>query len=197
MLLMASALALRSAALPGAMLWAARSARVARTVVVATTAATGLRKSAWGARVLKPSVAFIRLANRELRYRTSDRLAFNPRKLRANQRSMQAYLVWGYRRLGSVRWSGGVRIERRRTGCGFSRGNVRVLLHGLEDLTVRRFHRCWLLPKAGGLSTLVWVLRLACGAAGESNFIADHGDDCVVGEAAFARTIIVQNVTKP
>jgi hypothetical protein len=44
---------------------------------------------------------------------------------------------------------------------------------------------------------LVFVVRVAGGAARLLDVLADHRHDSVIGHAPLARTIIVQNVTKP
>jgi hypothetical protein len=51
--------------------------------------------------------------------------------------------------------------------------------------------------KPRNFSLLVFVLGFAGRAARLFHFRADHRDDGVVGNAAFTRAIVVQNVTKP
>jgi len=55
------------------------------------------------------------------------------------------------------------------------------------------------LPPTGRwrLRLLVFVVRVARGAARLLDLIVDHRDDRMVGDAALARTIVVQNVTEP
>jgi hypothetical protein len=47
------------------------------------------------------------------------------------------------------------------------------------------------------LRVFVLVIRVARRTASLLHLVADHRDHGVVGEAPFARAIIVQNVTKP
>src|SRR4051812_23393262 len=44
---------------------------------------------------------------------------------------------------------------------------------------------------------LVLVIGVACRAPRLFHILVDHGDDDVIGDAPFARTVIVENVTKP
>jgi len=44
---------------------------------------------------------------------------------------------------------------------------------------------------------LVLVVRVARGAPGLLDLLADHGDHGVVRDAAFTRTVVVEDVTKP
>jgi hypothetical protein len=77
------------------------------------------------------------------------------------------------------RWSGG--DGTRRPGVlGY------VLGYGASLLTADR-----------SFSLLVFVLGVAGGASRLPNIVLDHGDDDVVGNAALARAVIVQNVTEP
>jgi hypothetical protein len=41
------------------------------------------------------------------------------------------------------------------------------------------------------------MIRVACGAARLLHLIINHRHDRVIGDAAFTRTIVVQNVTEP
>jgi len=47
------------------------------------------------------------------------------------------------------------------------------------------------------LGVLVLVIRVAGRAPRLFHIVADHGDDDVIGDTTFARTVIIQNVTKP
>jgi len=47
------------------------------------------------------------------------------------------------------------------------------------------------------LPLLVFVLGIARGAPRLPDIVLDHGDDDVIGDAALARTVVVQNVTEP
>ena len=66
-----------------------------------------------------------------------------------------------------------------------------------RNLRVQRAGRIGLLPLARNLGVLVFVLGVAGRTPRLLHIGADHRNDCVVRHAAFARTIIVQNVTKP
>jgi hypothetical protein len=46
-------------------------------------------------------------------------------------------------------------------------------------------------------SLLVFVIRVTCRAARLLHLIVDHRHDDVIGDAAFTRTVVVQNVTEP
>jgi hypothetical protein len=65
------------------------------------------------------------------------------------------------------------------------------------NLCIERGGRLVLAPLPWNLGLFVDMLRVAGGTAGLFHFLADHRDDCVVGDTAFARAIIVENVTKP
>jgi hypothetical protein len=49
----------------------------------------------------------------------------------------------------------------------------------------------------GDTRVLVLVVRFAGGASGLLDLVLDHRDHRVVGDAALARTVVVQNVTEP
>ena len=66
-----------------------------------------------------------------------------------------------------------------------------------EPLRGKRRGRLRLAAKPRHLRLLEFVLGFAGRAARLLHFVADHRDDGVVGDAAFARAIVVQNVTKP
>ena len=169
------------------------------------------------ARILEPALP-IRLANGELRDRARRCLRFNARQTRADQRPVQAHRFFfrGRRRLRQrVILCRGSRAGRRhllRRGlacraCRLGRGGRFVVrdqhagrfcffLHRLEDLVICGRHRA-LLPLPRNFAAFVRMLRVARRAPRKAHFIADHRDHGVIREPALARTIVVQNVTKP
>ena len=68
-----------------------------------------------------------------------------------------------------------------RPGGGLSRYDRRVLF----------------LARARDLRVLVLVLGVAGGAAGLKDILPNHRHNCVVGQPPLARTVVIQNVTKP
>src|SRR6185503_14078297 len=92
------------------------------------------------------------------------------------------------RRFGLIRMAAAV--GRR----AFVRHALRRVLH---DLGIQRRGRFRLAPLARHLGVLVFVIGVAGRAARLLDVLADHRDDRVVGHASLARTVIVQNVTKP
>jgi hypothetical protein len=57
--------------------------------------------------------------------------------------------------------------------------------------------RLFLAARRRNASLLVFVIRVARGAARLLHLIVNHRHNRVIGDAAFTRTIVVQNVTKP
>jgi hypothetical protein len=57
--------------------------------------------------------------------------------------------------------------------------------------------RFLLLPRRRNLGLLVLVLGITRGAACPLHLVFDHRDDRMVGDAALARTIVIENVTEP
>ncbi len=79
-------------------------------------------------------------------------------------------------------------IVGRRTGRDRARTSARRTLgRSGSFLPSRRRH----------LGRLVFMIRIAGRAAGLLHLLFDHGDDYMVGHAALARTVVVQNVTEP
>ena len=66
-----------------------------------------------------------------------------------------------------------------------------------EDLRVERCGRVLFAALARHFPVLVFVLGVARRATRLLDIGPNHGDDGMVGNPAFARTVIVQNVTKP
>jgi hypothetical protein len=205
MLWWAAALAWRSAALTHTLRRASGTARVSPIVVCA--AATGFGKSAGRTRILETPLTFARLTNSEFGSGSRNRLAYDPRELRANQWAMQSDLFWSgfagaicwrrrLRRINHLFWFRPVVAGRVGSRLRWRRA-WRVRCHRLEHLVVCRFDRRLLFAKPGRLSALKGVFGIARCAAREANFVADHGHDSVVGEPPLARTIIVQGITEP
>jgi hypothetical protein len=57
--------------------------------------------------------------------------------------------------------------------------------------------RLLLLPRRRNLGLLVLVLCITRGAACPLHLVFDHRDDRMVGDAALARTVVIENVTEP
>jgi hypothetical protein len=106
------------------------------------------------------------------------------------------------RRIGDARerFSGRVDdlVERRRPRRGrrrHERGAVGRCGHRSGDERGRRPRL--LLSRRGSLGLLVFVFRIARGAARLLHLVLDHSDHRMVGDAALARTVVVKNVTEP
>jgi hypothetical protein len=54
-----------------------------------------------------------------------------------------------------------------------------------------------LAPRRGHFGLLIFVVRVAGGAACLLHLVFDHRDDRMIRDAALARTVVVQNVTEP
>jgi hypothetical protein len=82
---------------------------------------------------------------------------------------------------------------------GFIRvGQYRSLpRHASQHFLVERPVRVLLLTKSRHPGVPVVVLGIAGGAARLLDGLVDHGDDRVIRDTAFTRTVVVQNVTKP
>ena len=78
--------------------------------------------------------------------------------------------------------------------CGA--GAAARAVHAVEHLSEQR-GRLRLAARRRDLALLVFVLRVADAATRLSDFIVDHRDDGVIGDAALAWTIIVQHVAGP
>src|SRR5262245_9234437 len=106
---------------------------------------------------------------------------------------------WRLRRIDRQRFIGqatvdAVAVVRNCGVCGVVRDALRAVR---GHLRVERGGRVGLATLAGNLGVLVFVLGVARGASCLPHVGTDHRDHSVVGHAAFAGTIIVQNVTKP
>jgi len=146
---------------------------------------------------------------RELRHLPFRRLSFGTRKRRANQPPMHGAVVFTrallnlalgsdrrflrmlsrfFRELGLLYrhlfWERLGRLFWERLG---RRGFVRDMFGRRLFLSARRRNA----------SLLVFMVRVARGAARLLHLIINHRHDRVIGDAAFTRTIVVQNVTKP
>src|SRR5690349_10614726 len=66
-----------------------------------------------------------------------------------------------------------------------------------ERLRIQHRRRVRFLTLTRYLGVLVFVLGVARGAARALHVVSDHRDDGVVRQPPLARTVIVQNVTKP
>lgn len=75
------------------------------------------------------------------------------------------------------------RLSERLGRCGFLRS-------GCDE-------RLFLAARWRDASLLVFVIRVARGAARLLHLIVNHRHNRVIGDAAFTRTIVVQNVTEP
>jgi hypothetical protein len=163
----------------------------------------------------EPVLPARRLSNREFGALTLCRLlTVMSRQLCANQLAMNGALFvrpgrFILRRMGvpghGECW---FKLERRRDLVGFAsallsrrRGLRRWFVN--DAFGRRRHNRCRqgcliaLLSRPRLPGVLVGVLGIAGGAARESDHVTNHRDNGVVRQAAFTRTVVVQNVTKP
>ncbi|MEQ1871148.1 MAG: hypothetical protein ABL961_14120 [Vicinamibacterales bacterium] len=159
------------------------------------------------------------LANGELCRLTGHRwLTIDSRQLRTNQRPMGRplfyafdarrrrrrisedlidLLVMGRPHLTARRQLAGVRVRRP--------GNHHLNFAGATGRNAPRHgnaypgdhRRIGLLPHAGYACVLVIMFGVAGPAAGKPDVVTNHGDHSVIRETALARTVVVQNVTKP
>jgi hypothetical protein len=139
---------------------------------------------------------------RELRHLPFRRLSFRTRQRCANQPTMHGPFVFS-RALLNLGLGSGWSFLRMLNNRFFGK---RRLLHG--QLLAERLGRCGFLRSVFGqrvflaarrrnASLLVVMVRVARGAARLLHLIINYRDDRVIGDAAFARTIVVQNVTEP
>src|SRR6185312_9311387 len=106
-------------------------------------------------------------------------------------------VVRGLGHRGRRRLVGVHRLPRLR-GLGVRRlRRVVVQLGNREPLRGERGGRLGLAANAGDLRLFVLVVGVARRAPRLLDVVADHGDDHVIGHAAFTRAIVIQNVTKP
>ena len=143
------------------------------------------------------------------------RLAFGPRQLRANQRSPERPIVGRVGGAGVVGECGGDARDRRRARlrgapAGASASGRRRLF-GPEPAPARRpgrrlmlsstwVNRAAVVPFFRGAGTRAFLN--SCSASHTTQRVrwislVDHRDNGVVGDAALARTIIVQHVARP
>ncbi len=148
-----------------------------------------------------------RLSNREIRRFALRRLAIGAGQCRPDQATMNRTLVVDLLSGGQRQRFGFCSLGRslERGGRFWSLRNVDDRFNGVgaEFGTQRAFHRltgCTFgAPAALRRNTrpLELMVRLAGSAACLLDLIFDHGHDGVVGDAALARAVIVQNVTEP
>jgi hypothetical protein len=165
---------------------------------------------------LESAVTRARLTDRELRSGTGRELAFHARQRGPDERPMHAPFLLrtrsGRRRLvrrGRLRRSQARHRFGRRSGRLGRRARRRrdqrrslsrthpSLRHGRQDLLVQGRRGGLLLPLRRKPAPLVRVFPVAGRASSLPDFLPDHRDDGMVGEAALARTVIVQDVTEP
>jgi hypothetical protein len=150
------------------------------------------------------------LPNREVRSFALGRLPIGSGQRRPNQRTMHGPLVFGF--VTDVRFQLGHRVGRlgasthveERKGSHYFFHNDRGLGFGhgrtgeRSALGSRDQRRLGLLaPRRRNLGLLVLVVRIARGAAGLLHHVFNHRDHRMIGDAALARTIVVENVTEP
>jgi hypothetical protein len=155
-----------------------------------------------------------RLPNREVRFLAFWLLPFRTRQLRANQTAMDGTVFLVGRsgrqrdgvRIGVVSWRRCVGQHLRRVlvhdvGLG-SVFHLFGLFRGVAraQYAFRRLAGDGVGPLAArwrNASGFVLMIRVAGGTARLLHLILNHGDDGMIGNAALARTIVVQNVTEP
>jgi hypothetical protein len=160
--------------------------------------------------LVEGAAAEARLSNGELRLAALRRLAVRTRQRGTNQPSMHwafAFFV-GRRRGGRYRirrglGSRGIRRWFERLGrLGWRHvvraGAFRVRLDAIASRGTRHKSAFRALPALRGhLCVLVLVVRVARRAPRLLHLIVNHRDDGVIGDAALARTVVVDNVTEP
>ena len=183
-----------------------------------TTAAAELVLSA-GVALATVIASVVQGLNGEFRIRAWGRsLAIRPREGCAYQRSPETafalvlvlgrVLIFAGIQLGlrSFGAGGRLRLARRGHHHRFGIGNLRRCgrrgrgrhrsVHALQDLIEER-RRLRLAARRRHSAFLVFVFRVADSATRPLNLIVDHRDNRVIGDAALARTIIIQHVAGP
>jgi hypothetical protein len=149
------------------------------------------------------TAAEARLAHRELWFAAVGRLAVGPRQSRTDQPPMHRPFFVRAGRNG--RRVGVDRGERRGVERLRRRGHRRLVdaavlgLGAVERWRNRRdevpFRSLPALRRH--LCVLVFVVRVARGASRLLHLVVNHRDDRVIGDAALARTVVVEDVTEP
>jgi len=194
------------------------AARIAHIAVRAIsleglTAAAG----AWVTRA-EPVIAATGLADREIRSLPRDRwLPFAARQLRTNQRTMNGAFVGGRlvlflvavllgagRFLSAIhelrfRRRGGAFLIAAHGGCARRLGFLRIMRNPLRRRRDGRQdrRRIGFLALSRHARVLVFVIRVAGRATRLLDVVTNHRDDDMIGEPPLARTVIIQNVTRP
>ena len=178
-----------------------------------------------GAIAIEAATAWL-LPHREVRRFSLGDLSFRTRQGRANQRPVHRPLVIGAGGLIDISWRIGFSVDRwrwgRHRGDGVSRfgrlgrlgglggfGGVEIdrrgfgLRLGGEHTRFRLIHAVrqrggWFAAtRRGHFGVLVLVLGVARRATRLLHVVLDHRDHRMIGDAALARTIVVENVTEP
>jgi hypothetical protein len=183
-------------------------------LLTASTAAIGIE--------IAPAAATW-LTDRKLRNLSLRRLTLGARQRRANQPTVHGTVIIAsvVARRGRVIVNahiGAHTVRLRllaRGGSGLHRRVVRpgyflwdLLVVGHVDIghgrtgtrgigRVARQHAVLLAARRRNSGLLIFVIRVARCAASLLHLVFDHRDDRVIGDAALARTIVVQNVTEP
>jgi hypothetical protein len=145
---------------------------------------------------------------RELRRLPFRRLSFGTRKRCANQPTMHGsfvfsralvYFIFVFVLVFGSGWNFLGMMHN-----GFFRKRRLLYRDGLGERLARwgflrsgRDQRLFLAARRRNASLLVFVIRVARGAARLLHLIVNHRHNRVIGDAAFTRTIVVQNVTEP
>ena len=159
------------------------------------------------------------LTNGEIRRLALWNLAFGAWQRRPNERTMDPNVIRliAHFRLGlgvRLRLDDGIRIDGYscrddikqidRRGQRFFDDHWRFWIGHGRTRKRRRFGACGhqrglrlLAPRRRHLGLLIFVVRVAGGAACLLHLVFNHRDDRMIRNAALARTIVVQNVTKP
>jgi len=155
------------------------------------------------------------LADRELGNLPRRHCAFRSRQRRSDERTMDG-TFFGRRATGLTfgrldcrlrsywrRWRHDRLTRQEPTGrrlrflIGTNGGRGGTFARTCQNLLVESRWRVPLLALRRCFRALVFVLRIARGAARLLHLGTDHGDNSVIGHAALTGTVIVQNVTKP
>jgi hypothetical protein len=197
----------RSAAVAPALAWPAESWLTVTTL--RTTWSASMTETLLSSVTVRfpTSSAAARLTNREVWRLPFGRLTVRSGQGRADQAAMDRTIVIARLALVHGQWFRllrfGGRLERGCCDRGVESVSDRFDRLRIEFGTQRAFHRLTG-STFGAFSTLrrntcpfEFVVRLTGGAACLLDLIFDHGHDGMVGDAALARAVIVQNVTEP
>ena len=159
------------------------------------------------------------LTNGEIRGLALRNLALGPRQRRPNQRTMDPFVIRVARSLpartrgptldsttgsGSTASAVGTTsgrsigaVSASSTTTGGSGSGTGGRANAAASVPVHQRGLRLLAPRGRHLGLLIFVVRVAGGAACLLHLVFNHRDDRMIRDAALARTVVVQNVTEP